>query len=154
MKAVENLTDVISRLQTFGLEEEKAEKLRQMIFSANQHLKFEMKGHLSSVSTCIDHCTVYSLIDASSVNFRANCNHEHTDRCNNCCLVNNFFDQIETIHTFKSLSFLPTDVIDEFDHDINRAKDQILSWKVHCFRTVHQDRAKTEVLRNLQDNQA
>ncbi|CAG2233580.1 unnamed protein product [Mytilus edulis] len=54
MKAVENITDVISRLQTFGLEEEKADKLRQMIYSANQHLKFEMKGHLSSESTCID----------------------------------------------------------------------------------------------------
>ncbi|CAG2213242.1 unnamed protein product [Mytilus edulis] len=152
MKAVENITDVISRLQTFGLEEEKADKLRQMIYSANQHLKFEMKGHLSSESTCIDHCTVHSLSDASSVNFRANCNHEHTDGCNNCCLVNNFFHQIET--TFKSLVSLPTDVIDEFDHDINRAKDQILSWKAHCYRTVHQDRAKTEVLRNLQDNQA
>ncbi|CAC5387035.1 unnamed protein product [Mytilus coruscus] len=113
---------------------------------------FEMKGHLSYESTCIDHCAVHSLSDASSVNFRANCNHEHTDGCNNCCLVNNFFDQIET--TFKSLLSLPTDVIDEFDHDSNRAKDQILSWKAHCFRTVHQDRAKTEVLRNLQDNQA
>lgn len=34
--------------------------------------------------------------------------------------MNHFFNQIET--TFKSLSSLPTDVIDEFDHDINRAK--------------------------------
>lgn len=41
----------------------KSRKLRQMIYSANQHLKFEIKGHLSAESTCINNFTVHSLSD-------------------------------------------------------------------------------------------
>lgn len=59
MTAVENITDKISRLQTVGLGEEKAEKIRQMIYGANQHFKFEIKvifhliQHVLIIVNCI-----------------------------------------------------------------------------------------------------
>ena len=47
LKAVEVLTKTVSKMQTFGLSEERVEQLNSLLSSVNQHLKFEMKGHLN-----------------------------------------------------------------------------------------------------------
>ena len=152
MKAIDNIAGVISKLRMFGLEEEKAERLNEVMISANQHLKFEIKGHLATESKCIDHCTVFSLSDPNSQEFRGKCNHEHCEGCSHCSIVEKSL--IEVTDTFESMTSIPSDLVAEMNHDITRSKEQILAWKAHCVRTVHQDQAKQDALCNMKPHQA
>ncbi|XP_062600025.1 uncharacterized protein LOC134261618 [Saccostrea cucullata] len=126
-----------------------------MIASLNQHLKFDIKGHLSTHSSCVSHCTTFSLSDPKCETFRSKCDHEHASGCEECeivdktlCEVAREFDEC----TIKEC--IPKDTMEEIDFEINQSKLNILSWKAHCVRTVHQDQAKKNVLEDLQPNQA
>ncbi|XP_071161321.1 uncharacterized protein [Mytilus edulis] len=52
------------------------------------------------------------------------------------------------------MNSIPAEIVDEIDHDLSRAQEQIMTWKAHCVRTVHQDQAKQTVLGNLKPHQA
>ena len=84
MKAVDVLEKVVSKLELFGLQKEKVTHLHSLLSHVNQHLKFEMKGHVQNSSACPEHCSVYSLSDPTNSAFKSQCGHEH----NQCCCDN------------------------------------------------------------------
>jgi hypothetical protein len=155
LKAVEVLERIISSLETFGLSAERAEELRSLVASINQHLKFEIKSHLSTNSTCIDHCTTYSLSDPNCDAFRMKCDHEHTTGCDDCTLVDRtLFEVTREFEDCFSNEHFPKDIAEEINFEINQSKMNISAWKSHCVRTVHQDQAKKNVLDKLHPTQA
>jgi hypothetical protein len=155
LKAVEVLKGIISKLQTFGLSEARVEQLESLTASLNQRLKFEIKGHLSKESSCIDHCTTYSLSDPANAAFNSQCNHEHSTGCDACGLVERTLLEVNgSFENLQSSSNIPPDAVEEIDHEINQSRSNIVAWKAHCIRTVHQDQAKQDVLDNLKPNQA
>ena len=155
LKAVEVLTKTVSKMQTFGLSEERVEELNSLLSSVNQHLKFEMKGHLNIESSCIDHCTTYSLSDPSTAAFKESCNHEHSTGCDECGVVERTLVEISNVLNDPQLCLsIPSDILEEITFEISQSMTNILTWKAHCMRTVHQDYAKQNTLDNLQPNQA
>lgn len=155
MKAVDVLTGIVSKLHMFGLPGEKVDQLNNLMASLNQHLKFEIKGHLKVQSPCIDHCTVYSLSDPKSVVFQKKCDHEHCTGCEECEVVEKSLNELsESYQNLQSHSTIPQDVSEEIVHEIDRSRTSILAWKAHCVRTVHQDQAKHDILDQLKPYQA
>lgn len=127
LKAVEVLTKTVSKMQTFELSEERIEQLNSLLSSANQHLKFEMKGHLNIESSCIDHCTTYSLSDPSTAAFKESCNHEHSTGCDECGVV-----EISNVLDDPQLCLnIPSDILEEITFEISQSKTNILAWKTH-----------------------
>lgn len=155
LKSVEALTKTISKMVAFGLPGERAEQLNSLLSSVNQHLKFEIKGHLSMESPCIDHCTTYSLSDPSSTVFEQRCNHEHNAGCDECGIVERAMVEIskDLVNPQQNLN-IPSDIQEEISYEVSQAKTNIIAWKAHCIRTVHQDYAKHNTLENLKPNQA
>lgn len=159
LKSVEALTKTISKMVAFGLPGERAEQLNSLLSSVNQHLKFEIKGNLSMESPCIDHCTTYNLSDPSSTVFEQRCNHEHNAGCDECGLVERAMVEIskDLVNPQQNLNIpsdIPSDIQEEISYEVSQAKTNIIAWKAHCIRTVHQDYAKHNTLENLKPNQA
>lgn len=127
LKAVDVLTKTVSKMQTFELSEERIEQLNSLLSSVNQHLKFEMKGHLNIESSCIDHCTTYSLSDRSTAAFKESCNHEHSTGCDECGVV-----EISNVLDDPQLCLnIPSDILEEITFEISHSKTNILAWKTH-----------------------
>lgn len=142
-------------MQTFGLSEERVEQLNSILSSLNQHLKFEMNGHLNIESSCIDHCKTYNLSDPSTAAFNESCNHEHSTACDECGVVESTLFEISNVLDDPQLCLnIPSDILGEITFEIAQSKTNILAWKAHCMRTFHQDYAKQNTLDNLQPNQA
>ena len=47
-----------------------------------------------------------------------------------------------------------TDVYEVLQHEVETSKEKILEWKAHILRSVHQDSAKTDRLKQLKPHQA
>ncbi|XP_052098825.1 uncharacterized protein LOC127733511 [Mytilus californianus] len=110
-KAVGVLTGIISKLQMFGLSGENVDQLNNLMASLNQHLKFEIKGHLKMKSPCIDHCTVNSLSDPKYDVFQKKC--EHSTGCEECEVVEKALNVVQ-IPFMRKKSFIPGSVHNKY----------------------------------------
>ncbi|VDI78538.1 Hypothetical predicted protein, partial [Mytilus galloprovincialis] len=84
MRAIDILLKIVSKLEMFGLSSECVVKLKSLLDHVNQHLKFEMKGHVENKSKCAEHCSTYSLSDPTSKCFSDKCDHDHDQSCDDC----------------------------------------------------------------------
>ena len=48
---------------------------------------------------------------------------------------------------------IPTHVQDDIDYDFAQSEKNLLEWKRHLLRPVHQDGARNEILNNLNSSQ-
>ncbi|VDH98588.1 Hypothetical predicted protein [Mytilus galloprovincialis] len=84
MRAIDILRKIVSKLEMFGLSSECVVKLKSLLDHVNQHLKFEMKGHVENKSKCAEHCSTYSLSDPTSKCFSDKCDHDPDQSCDDC----------------------------------------------------------------------
>ena len=93
-----------------------------------------------------DHCRIYALSDPSNAEFRGSCDHLHNESCVQC------YELEEVMRTTEEecLSGLSS-AEDQADmlHTIKQARNDIISWKTHQLRAVHQAEAKHSVLAKL-----
>lgn len=54
---------VYRKLHQNGLSIEKTKNVKEKLFDMNQNLKFDLKPHITQLSTCIDHCSTCALLD-------------------------------------------------------------------------------------------
>jgi hypothetical protein len=104
--------------------------------------------HIHDDSTVPDHCPIFSLSDSKCKEWQQTCNHQHNDRCEQCSLVD------DTLKTLLSLAkncpkTYPSDKQSRLLHRIEHNIELIYEWKAHLLRTVHQDKARCEILNNL-----
>lgn len=153
MRGMETMLKVVGKLEMFGLSTDKVEQLKHVLSHANQHLKFEMKSHIQNSSSCIDHCSTYSLSDSRNPAYRGHCDHSHDETCNDCSLVNKLEGEV-TMAYDSIKDMIPVDIKEEISYDIKSASSNISAWKSHCIRSVHQEQARQDKLSQLKPNQA
>ena len=93
-----------------------------------------------------DHYRIYALSDPSNAEFRGSCDHLHNESCEQC------YDLQEVLCTIEDeCSSALSSAEDQADMQltIKQARDDIISWKAHQLRSVHQAEAKHSVLAKL-----
>ena len=93
-----------------------------------------------------DHCRIYALSDPSNAEFQGYCDHLHNESCLQC------YELEEVMRTIEGeCSSTPSSAEEQADmlHTIKQARADIISWKAHQLRSVHQAEAKHSVLAKL-----
>ena len=103
--------------------------------------------HVADESTIADHCMTYALSDARDSYFRQRCQHVHEEHCSECDSMNSVINGI--CEFVERDSFPSKDGSDEAQYLAQHSRDTILAWKVHQLGTVRQDKARLEILDNL-----
>ena len=101
---------------------------------------------MSPSSRVADHCRAYALSYPGDPDYASTCNHEHDLRCDRCDLFSNVVSEIESALANVSIS---TDEKDEMKYVVSLTKRKIEAWKAHLLRSMNQDEARLDVLKNL-----
>ncbi|XP_076107223.1 uncharacterized protein LOC143075622 isoform X2 [Mytilus galloprovincialis] len=152
MRAIDILLKIVSKLEMFGLSSECVVKLKSLLDHVNQHLKFEMKGHVENKSKCAEHCSTYSLSDPTSKCFSDKCDHDHDQSCDDCSTTG-VLDTVMLDAVSSVRNAIPADIQEEITHDLQISTLNLSTWKAHCIRTVHQEQARRDVLLQLKSHQ-
>lgn len=107
--------------------------------------------HVSIESTVPDHCRKYALSDSGDVDYKSDCDHNHTDSCDRCDLLSNVLVEIEEAASKTNDHSISEDTIDEIQFTIKQAKQNIIAWKAHLLRSINQDDARLDVIEDLDD---
>ncbi|CAF2181523.1 unnamed protein product, partial [Rotaria magnacalcarata] len=76
---------------------DKVVQLQKTLQKCRNYIKIDYKTHMSNSSTIADHCSVFGLSDSKDNDWNEECNHTHTDKCEDCCLLDNTLAEIELI---------------------------------------------------------
>ena len=90
-----------------------------------------------------DHCRIYALSDPSNAEFRGSCDHLHNESYVQCYELE---EVMRTIEEVCSSALSSAEHQADMLHTIKQARDDIISWKAHQPRPVHQAGAKHSVL--------
>ena len=88
-----------------------------------------------------------ALSDNTEVHYQQRCDHDHTERCDRCQGLLENLTEIE--HVLSETKFPSDDEKDEAVFLFQTAKRVILSSKSHILRSTNQDRARLDVLEQL-----
>ena len=117
---------------------------------AKNYLRVNYKLHLKTASHVPDHCLTYALSDQDTEEYRETCDHDHEMRCEDC-------ERVKT--TMKDFEeFLPN--IEDDDLRMKQeaiymeARTSLQRYKAHQLRTVNQDRARADILKELDFDEA
>ncbi|CAH3044246.1 unnamed protein product, partial [Pocillopora meandrina] len=133
-------------LDNFSASGQWAREIKQQLRLSKQYLKGDYKVHAVEASEVPDHCRIYALSDPSNAEFQGSCDHLHNESCEQC------YDLQEVLCTIEDeCSSALSSAEDQADmlHTIKQARDDIISWKAHQLRSVHQAEAKHSVLAKL-----
>ena len=92
-----------------------------------------------------DHCRIYALSDPTDAEFQGTCDHLHDESCTQCSELEEVMRTIQS----ECLNAPSAEDQDDMLHTIKQARDNIMSWKAHQLRSVHQAEAKHYVLSKL-----
>ena len=98
-----------------------------------------------------DHCRLFALSDCKDPAFCDGCKHSHDDCCDRCELLASTMDEIDNT-LVKNESNLSDDDCEEMRFLVKQAKAQIVLWKAHILRSIHQDLAKIDLLESLNES--
>ena len=97
-------------------------------------------------SRIADHCSTYALSDSTDSDFQACCSHPHNESCAQCCQLEEI---LTTLESECSDALCNEEDKADMPHTIKQAKNNIMTWKAHQLRSVHQDQAKCSVLAKI-----
>lgn len=103
--------------------------------------------HVDDESTIADHCMTYALSDSRDSSFTQKCQHVHEQHCSDCDAMKSVLNEI--CEFVEQASFPSKDDSDEAQYVAQHSKGAIQAWKAHQLRTVRQDEARLEILKNL-----
>ena len=78
------------------------------------------------------------------------CDHEHDLGCDRCNIFPDAIKEIELV--LESIQTTSDEDIDEMKYTIAQAKKNVQAWKAHMLRSINQDEARIDVLKNLEPN--
>lgn len=87
---------------------------------------------------------MYALTTADDEDFISECDHDHDDFCDRCNILPEVVNEL-----YSSVENLEDCVKDEMVYSIGQAVSKINAWKAHLLRTINQDQARLDVLKNL-----
>lgn len=109
-----------------------------------------LQVHVCQSSTVADHCRTFALSDPDNTSFRGECDHLHNETCDRCAFLHSALAEVESALAAEMES-LTDDEKEEFSFKVTQATDNILAWKAHILRSIHQDRARVELLDMLDE---
>ena len=135
-------------LQDNGVDVTWANSIKQDLKAGKRYLKTDYKTHTGSKERCKDHCTTFSLSDPNNSDYSSSCNHEHELSCHECSRLTCLVEKIDEKLNDKNVPLTEEQrARSQYDH--KQATNSILLWKAHLLRTVVQEKAKQDVLTNL-----
>ncbi|KAL9961192.1 hypothetical protein ACROYT_G030092 [Oculina patagonica] len=103
-------------------------------------------------SPCKDHCRKFALSDPVEKDSTEECDHEHNLRCDMCEDLNDAMNDVERQICESSASLYSKEYEEDLLYDFGHARTDIIQWKAHVLRSVNQDTAKHDVIRNLNES--
>ena len=141
---------IVDDLEGKRNDRERCAATKRRLREGKRHLKTDYQVHCREESSpCKDHCWTFAFSDPSENSFQDKCDHEHDLTCNYC------EDHIDVLNDVnKEIIASPASKNNkEFQHDLmydfEQAKAAIIDWNAHVIRSVSQDRAKHDTIRNL-----
>ena len=147
-EAFDQLKSTVKVLQDNGVDVTWANSIKQDLKAGKRYLKTDYKTHTESKERCKDHCITFSLCDPNNSDFSSSCNHEHELSCHECARLTCLVEKIDEKLNDKNVPLTEEQrARSQYDH--KQAINSILLWKAHLLRTVVQEKAKQDVLTNL-----
>ena len=87
-----------------------------------------------------------ALSDSTDPGFQACCSHPHNESCTQGCQLQ---EVLNTLESECSHALCNGEDKEDMLHTIKQAKNNIMTWKSHQLRSVHQDQAKCSILANI-----
>ena len=109
-----------------------------------------LQVHICQSSTVADHCRTFALSDPDNASFRGECYHLHNDTCERCASLHSALAGVESALAVE-MENLTDDEKEELSFKVTQATCNILVWKAHILRSIHQDRAPVELLDMLDE---
>ena len=103
--------------------------------------------HINSQSAVADHCSVYALSDPSESSFRQQCDHQHSELCDQCHALNDVLQDIG--QAAQNAAFRSEEEQDERLYLYELANQAIQAWKGHQLRSVRQDQSRLDIRKQL-----
>ena len=102
--------------------------------------------HVVESSSIADHCRTYALSDSTDSDFQGHCSHSHNETCAQCCQLQ---EVLSILESECSSAVCNEEQKSDMLHAVKQARNNIMSWKAHQLRSVHQDQAKCSVLAKM-----
>ena len=147
-EAFDKLKSVVNLLQENGVDFSWANTVAQDLKAGKRYLKTDYKTHISSEERCKDHCTMFSLSDPNNAEYSGSCSHEHDLSCKECFRLACTCDEINSKLADENVP-LTEEQRARLQYDSNQATNAIHLWKAHLLRTIMQEKAKQDILVNL-----
>ena len=138
-EAFEQVFSMLESLENQGINVTATQKLLK---DGKRYLKGDFKTHIGRGKHCSDHCTVHTLSDSSTWEFRGECDHQHCYECGVLKEVAEMQDKADMTEEERvRLRF-------EYTESVRN----IQAWKAHLLRSSNQDEAKQHILKKLDEN--
>ena len=138
LRGVGKLENVIRKLGERDESSEWVTGVINLLMAFKSYLKESYRLHVFTSLRYPDHCSMFALSDPSEPEFSEECNHAHDLVCNDC-------ERLYYLEVLMKNAFSDPQVEDKL-HDVLVSLESIYAWKSHLLRVVHQDRARQEVL--------
>ncbi len=89
------------------------------------------------------------MTDPTIKEWQQSCDHHHNDQCEQCCLIDNLFHILISSVNNCTTNVSP-DKLKRLLYRIEHNIELIYDWKSHILRTIHQEGARSEILKNLE----
>lgn len=142
----DNLLLLLDTLQENGVDKSWVSDKKQALKDSKRYLKTDYKAHLGKHEHCQDHCTSYALSDSSAVEFRNQCDHVHHEHCDRC---ESLADALKKIELKCDGIEMTAEQQERIKYEFKQCFESITLWKCHLLRTVNQEEAKQDILKEL-----
>ncbi|KAK3735902.1 hypothetical protein QZH41_001349 [Actinostola sp. cb2023] len=148
------ITQIVDNLeQQHGASKEWGSDAKISLKKAKCYLKTEYRVHCrEEESTCADHCRKFALSDPDDDDFKHQCLHDHTLKCNNCDDLKTVLQSIKEKIDELSSSMYNKDQQDDLLYDFEKSVNSITEWKCHILRSENQEIGKQIFIQDLKED--
>ena len=153
--AFQTLESIVDAMEKGGMDKQWCVNTCRHLRDAKRYLKTEYRVHCkASESACADHCRTYALSDENDPNYRQRCSHQHSTDCEDCQSLKKTLTEIEL--ALQGTLWTPYSDEQQQDllYDFGCAQNDVLLWKAHILRSINQDQAKQDLLKEKDPNTA
>ena len=151
----QTLETILESLEKGGIDKDWRSNTSRRLRDAKRYLKTDYRVNCKpDKSTCADHCRKFALSDENDPNFRKNCPHQHSTNCNDFQALRDTLRELEI--AIKETSWTPYSCEHKEDllYEFERAQADIYLWKAHILRSINQEEAKPDLLKNKDPSEA
>ncbi|KAK3745380.1 hypothetical protein QZH41_001418 [Actinostola sp. cb2023] len=151
----ETLGKIVDELGACGAKLTWCNETTKVLKGCKCYLKTEYPVHCANdQSTCPDHCRDFALSDENDKDFRNECSHSHDVACDKCESLKGVLQDIEHHIQSSSVAFYSSEQQQDLLYDLKRARANIYEWKAHILRSCNQEKAKQDILRDMDPTEA